>query len=926
MARFRLSFTLFKPPRRRSRCGTLLAALVCATTVAAGCSSTSKKATPTTTMSTATITSAPTSRSETTSPNTTSATTSSLTANPSPITIRSTDPASTDLFEVVPSPLPTNPKFPSVISGPFEVHTSTGTQPAKPVKLTFAYDPARVTDPGALRVLHYSTTAQEWLFETTTIDTQNHTATALLGSLSGVDLAEVVGVLTGNRAGRGPTGCAGTIPDWVDGVIASNNTDDALRSCLTPSGDEIIVLHLLNNRGSPMTIDTSAGSPSITQDVDLPSSVAAMLAATFARLGANEHRLVLLPGEEAALTYERPATGSLTVTVNATYDLLGWVVGMLFQSLEMTVAASDATIPETVPTADFADLGVGTDCGLALSAVVTGASATTGASAITSCLPDVVKALKGRLPDSFVTKFNEFVLAYKVVENAQLFLDSYADKVLPPKAEFTMVSAGVARPQQVMTPSPGLHIPTSAWRLVGQTVWTPVGNTGGFSVQSSQQYWGGVRALTKACDYKFSAQARVLSGKGYGLNVRETFGPGDVAQEGHGFQYDPGAEGLRDIEYPDVEASPTALLLTDNGWHTVVVEVQDGRYRTTLDGALVFTGTTAATCGQLYIRVWSGAAEFRNVALEPTNLRGSPLDGPPTITSVSTITRDNFQDIAIRGTNFGRYAPTDLALPCISIYDRTTNPPWEAGHADVANKGAQSFGACSAARSSAVDLVTLRITKWTDTEITIGGFGGSYGDLAQGWVLHDGDTIRIRVANAQTGVGPAEYITAVERFGSPNPQVFSDGGFEQPAIDGNYMQREVGFNVGGWTVTAGNVDQVRDFWRAAEGTQSVDLSGLVPGRIEQTFTTEVGRTYKVRFAIAGNPNGEPNVKTLRLTVGGASEDLQFDDTGRSFLAMGWDYREAQFTAGAGSTIISFESLTASRHGPALDDVSVTPSS
>ena len=108
----------------------------------------------------------------------------------------------------------------------------------------------------------------------------------------------------------------------------------------------------------------------------------------------------------------------------------------------------------------------------------------------------------------------------------------------------------------------------------------------------------------------------------------------------------------------------------------------------------------------------------------------------PVITSVSPIFAVANQTITITGIGFGDQASYNGDSPYIQVSDLTRN--WNAGSA------------------GSVDQVTLNVTRWTDNQITIQGFTGSYGG---GWSLNGGDLVRIQVWNAQTGAGPAS-ITA----------------------------------------------------------------------------------------------------------------------------------------------------------------------
>lgn len=62
-------------------------------------------------------------------------------------------------------------------------------------------------------------------------------------------------------------------------------------------------------------------------------------------------------------------------------------------------------------------------------------------------------------------------------------------------------------------------------------------------------------------------------------------------------------------------------------------------------------------------------------------------------------------------------------------------------------------------KSFGTDNVGLKVTSWTDKKIVIEGFTGAYG--AGQWSLGEGDKIRFRVWNPQTGQGPAVYTSEV---------------------------------------------------------------------------------------------------------------------------------------------------------------------
>ncbi|MFM7471027.1 MAG: choice-of-anchor C family protein [Nodosilinea sp.] len=174
---------------------------------------------------------------------------------------------------------------------------------------------------------------------------------------------------------------------------------------------------------------------------------------------------------------------------------------------------------------------------------------------------------------------------------------------------------------------------------------------------------------------------------------------------------------------------------------------------------------------------------------------------------------------------------------------------------------------------------------------------------------------------------------------SAQAAAFSNGSFEiGPASGAN-------LNIGstaitGWTVFGHDVDYVSSLWQNTDGTKSVDLNGGSIGGIggiAQTFDTVAGNTYQVLFDLAGNPAGDPAIKTLGvLAISGVPQDLvnpaltpqtfSFDITGKSFTNMGWQAQTYQFTATGASTTLGFFSSLASSYGPALDNVRVVANS
>jgi choice-of-anchor C domain-containing protein len=163
-----------------------------------------------------------------------------------------------------------------------------------------------------------------------------------------------------------------------------------------------------------------------------------------------------------------------------------------------------------------------------------------------------------------------------------------------------------------------------------------------------------------------------------------------------------------------------------------------------------------------------------------------------------------------------------------------------------------------------------------------------------------------------------------------NPPIGStliNGNFEQGPAVGTYVPLNQGSTaLTGWTVTRGQIDIVR-YWQSFEGSRSIDLNGT-PGRggIRQTIRTIAGNVYRIQFAMAGNPEGPPIVKSMGLTASSQSTEFSFNTTGKTITNMGWETKNWNFTAADSLTTIEFYSLTPEIgiYGPAIDAVTVQP--
>jgi choice-of-anchor C domain-containing protein len=180
---------------------------------------------------------------------------------------------------------------------------------------------------------------------------------------------------------------------------------------------------------------------------------------------------------------------------------------------------------------------------------------------------------------------------------------------------------------------------------------------------------------------------------------------------------------------------------------------------------------------------------------------------------------------------------------------------------------------------------------------------------------------------AIAGIAPLAAVAPV----AAATNIVVNGDFELP--DGQGATFPTGTPIPGWTVAYGDTDLVGpDLWNAASGKQSVDLNGSNTGGIYQDLTTTPGQSYVIRYAVAGNCYGPPDVKQMNVQWGAAgspgaiTRSVSFDcttQTSRSQLS--WTYYVDTVVApSSGAARLEFDSTTPnSPHGPAIDDVSVT---
>jgi choice-of-anchor C domain-containing protein len=156
--------------------------------------------------------------------------------------------------------------------------------------------------------------------------------------------------------------------------------------------------------------------------------------------------------------------------------------------------------------------------------------------------------------------------------------------------------------------------------------------------------------------------------------------------------------------------------------------------------------------------------------------------------------------------------------------------------------------------------------------------------------------------------------------------VFQDG-FENPvATAGSFDAYFAGQQMGVWTVTRDDVHLIgAGFWQSAEGLQSLDLDGGLNGAIKTSINITPLISYKVSYALAGNPASGPTIKTGKVLVNGnVAQSFSFDITGKSLSNMGYVRKSFLILLTTSSKLnLEFSSTTnPTGFGPVLDDVRV----
>lgn len=166
---------------------------------------------------------------------------------------------------------------------------------------------------------------------------------------------------------------------------------------------------------------------------------------------------------------------------------------------------------------------------------------------------------------------------------------------------------------------------------------------------------------------------------------------------------------------------------------------------------------------------------------------------------------------------------------------------------------------------------------------------------------------------------------------------FSSTGHAAVIVDGNFSGQAGSYQTVGtsatfgannaWTVVSGSVDWIGNYWAApSPGGGSVDLDGNSVGAISQTLFGLAAGTYRISFALSGNPDGPPPTKALEVSVTGlAAQDYSYPLVGDK-ANMNYAIESYIFTWGGGNATLTFASLNApsnNPYGPVIGDVSIS---
>lgn len=170
-------------------------------------------------------------------------------------------------------------------------------------------------------------------------------------------------------------------------------------------------------------------------------------------------------------------------------------------------------------------------------------------------------------------------------------------------------------------------------------------------------------------------------------------------------------------------------------------------------------------------------------------------------------------------------------------------------------------------------------------------------------------------------------------YGTAKANLITNGSFETGNYTGgSYVTLSTGStNLTGWSVESGSIDWIGSYWQASEGTKSLDLAGLYKHGLilGVAFNTDIGKTYRVQFDMAGNPDQsyDKSLVTVATTGDGGFHTFTFNQAGHTKTSMGWETNYFDFVALDTTSQLYFGDITGLEEfgqawGAALDNVIV----
>jgi choice-of-anchor C domain-containing protein len=198
--------------------------------------------------------------------------------------------------------------------------------------------------------------------------------------------------------------------------------------------------------------------------------------------------------------------------------------------------------------------------------------------------------------------------------------------------------------------------------------------------------------------------------------------------------------------------------------------------------------------------------------------------------------------------------------------------------------------------------------------------------------------MKLRAAGLALGMGASVLVCVSPASGDEKgpclgPNLLVNPSFERPPVSDpsefdSFLpgQRIPGWRIGGTRDSGGGIDLIGPlFWEPAAGSQSVDLSYFDAGSVRQRVVLRPGHRYRLRFSLAGNPDGGTSVKRMTVRWGRSAKAkavFAFDTAGHSRESLGWSRHSLQLKATTKRSTFTFRSLQRDPFGPVLDAVSL----